>query len=376
MTTRRTAIAALAITTGLALGATAIAPAATAAPADRLPPELVGALDQSFELFAELEGGIYAITGTGLLMRIDGDTPVSLGPSFSSVYGFTGFEGALHVSALSGDNTFDVLRIELDGTTTTTLDDGAATFLGGITSIGQAGDVLYAGSSTVDGALRFSTVDGLTWSGAGVPAGSPTLIQSIIGVGNELYVDGFISGVRGVYRWVAPDWQLVPGIAGGISTLAAGIDRLLVGTSEGLYSVVGGTSTELDGTVVNPRSMAEFDGEVWWVDDDLELRSIDAEGVRTVHDPVPSGTVTGRLYATSTALYFTVRDDEEPIDSTYRIDLEPSDNSDGTGDGGEALPPTGPDGTIGPLGAAMMGLLLAGSALVLARMRLGRGATE
>lgn len=337
---------------------------ATAAPGDRLDPVLVGTEGSGFILHAELDGGVYAIEG-GLVHRIDGATPESFGPLFSSVNGMVGFQGALHLVSLAGDNTFEVVRLQTDGTSTTTLNDAAVNFLGGIGRIGGSGDELYATSSEENGEIAFATPDGLTWASNSYPGTPPDTIQSIVTIGDTIYVDGFISGVRGVYRFSVPNWVLVPGITGGLNTIAAGDGRLLVGTSEGLFSVTGDTATELDGTVVNPRSMAEFDGEVWWVDDTNELRSIDAGGVRTVHEINPGAIATGRLFATDDTLYYNTSVSQ--AESTYRIVLDPADVPDQP-----ELADTGSNDLVPLIGGIAAGIVVLGGVLLIVRAVLAR----
>jgi hypothetical protein len=343
-----------------------ISPAA-AAPGDRLDPELVGTEGAAFSLHTELDGGVYGLSGN-TVSRIDGETPESFGPFFSSVNGMVGFQGALHLVSLAGDNTFDVVRLEAGAASaTTTLDDGTATFLGGIGRIGGFDNELYATSSVENGEIAFATADGITWAGSSYPGTPPDSIQSIVTIDDTLYVDGFVSGVRGVYRWSVPNWILVPGITGGINTISAGDGRLLVGTSEGLFSVTGGTATELDGTVVNPRSMAEFDGEVWWVDDTNELRSIDSEGVRTVHEISPGAIAIGRLFATADTLYYNTRVGQS--DSTYRIGLEPAEVP---SPGQPELADTGSNDLVPLIGGIAGGIVVLGGVLLAVRAVLAR----
>jgi hypothetical protein len=366
MAAPRALTAAAAIT--IALLALPASPAA-AAPGDRLDPVLVGTEGSGFILHTELDGGVYAIEG-GLVHRIDGATPESFGPLFSSVNGMVGFQGALHLVSLAGDNTFEVVRLQTDGTSATTLNDAAVNFLGGIGRIGGFADELYATSSVENGEIAFATPDGITWAGSSYPGTPPDSIQSIVTVGETLFVDGFVGAVRGVYRWSVPNWILVPGIAGGLNTIAAGDGRLLVGTSEGLYSVTtGGVATELDGTVVNPRSMAEFDGEVWWVDDTNELRSIDSGGVRTVHDISPGAIATGALFATADALYYNTSIAQSV--STYRITLEPA----GAPEEPE-LADTGSNDLVPLIGGIAIGIVVLGGALLIVRAVLARRSTS
>ncbi len=337
---------------------------ATAAPGDRLDPVLVGDEGSGFLLHTSLEGGVYAVSGS-LVHRIDGDTPESFGPLFTSVNGMAGFQGALHVISLAGDNTFEVVRLQTDGTSTTTLNDTAANFLGGIGRIGGFDSELYATSSEENGEIAFATPDGLTWSSNNYPGTPPDTIQSIVTISDTLYVDGFVGGVRGVYRFSVPNWVLVPGITGGLNTIAAGDGRLLVGTSEGLFSVTGGTATELDGTVVNPRSMAEFDGEVWWVDDTNELRSIDASGTRTVHTISPGAVAAGRLFATADTLYYNTL--LAQAETTYRITLEPASEPEEP-----ELADTGSNDLVPLIGGIAGGIVVLGGVLLAVRAVLAR----
>lgn len=341
---------------------------AIAAPEDRLDPVLVGTEGSGFIFHTELDGAVYGLSNGGV-SRIDGDTPEPFGPLFSSVNGMVGFQGALHLVSLAGDNTFEVVRLQTDGTSATTLNDAAVSFFTGIGRIGGFADELYATSSMENGEIAFATADGITWAGSSFPGTPPETIQAIVTVDDTLYVDGFVSGVRGVYRWSVPNWILVPSIAGGINTIAAGDGRLLVGTSEGLFSVAGGTATELDGTVVNPRSMAEFDGEVWWVDDTNELRSIDANGVRTVHEISPGAIATGRLFATNDTLYYNTSIDQS--ESTYRITLEPTVTPEEP-----ELAATGSNDLVPLIAGIALGIGVLGGALLIVRGSLARRSTN
>lgn len=368
MTTRLTAVSSVGLTLGIALviGPGISATAATSAP------ELVGSAGQDYGPFYTLGDAVYGISFSSLF-RLDGDAPEFVASGFPSVGQGVGFADALHiVTQDNSDPNFEanVLRITPDGTVTTTLDLNTGQFLGGVRGLGATDGALYASTWLAGGGVVRTSTDGTTWSTFTNPSPFPDSVTKIIGIGDDLYAQGSQSSpfLSGVFLFDGTTWSPLT-IPGGVTTIERGVGRLLVGTSEGLYSVVGSTVTELVDDTVNPRTIAELDGVVYWVDDSNAIQALE-EGV--VSTPFPSLSAGANLTATASALYFTASADG--VRSTYRIAVLPTgqpENPGGSDNGArDELAATGLDATsiAGFAGLAAL-VFLAGVALLTARSR-------
>lgn len=357
MTTRRLLTSA-ALAAALTLTA---APAASLA-ADLTEPEVVGAGGYS-PLYA-VDGGVYGISG-GSLWRLDGSSPEFITSGFTNVGQGVDFNGAFHL--VSQDNTdpqfeSDVLRVLADGTVSTTLDLDTGQFLGGVRALGATDSALFASTWQLDGGVVRTSADGLTWSTFTNPSFFPSTVTRLIGIGSLLYAQGSSTGPfqSGVFVWNGTEWVFVT-TPGGITSIDRGEDRLLVGTSEGLYSITGTTVTELNGDAVNPRHMAEFDGAVYYVDDSNVLTRVQ-DGTVTV--PYPALGVPQSILATDTELYITADG------TTYRIGFA-SDSGGSTPDQPE-LADTGSNDLVPLIGGIAVGIVVLGGVLLAVRAVLAR----
>lgn len=367
MTIRRSALSSLGLALGvvLAMGPGVSATAATSAP------ELVGSAGSDYGPFYTLGDAVYGISFSSLY-RLDGDTPEFVASGFPSVGQGVEFAGALHiVTQDNSDPNFEsnVLRITPDGTVTSTLDLNTGQFLGGVRGLGATDSALYASTWLSGGGVVRTSTDGTTWSTFTNPSPFPDSVTRLIGIGDDLYAQGSTSSpfLGGVFLFDGTSWSPIT-IPGGVTTIERGAGRLLVGTSEGLYSVVGSTVTELVAGAVNPRTIAELDGVVYWVDDSNAIQAL-ANGV--VSTPFAGLSVGGNLTATDTAMYFTAFADG--VQSTYRIAVLPTEEPETPGeqDNGDRdeLSATGVDARVAGLAGLGALVLLIGFALLVARSR-------
>lgn len=360
--TRLLAAAAL----GVAL-ALVTAPAASQA-AGLSDPDVVGTAGSGYSPLYSFNGGVYGLQ-TGSLFRIDGAAPEFIASGFSNVGQGVEFNGALHIVSQDDlDPNFEsnVVRVLPSGTVSTTLDLETGQFLGGVRALGATDGALFASTWVASQGVVRTSADGLTWSSFTNPAFFPSTVTRLIGMGSVLYAQGSSLGPfqSGVFMWNGTEWSFVA-TPGGITSIDKGEGRLLVGTSEGLYAVTGTTVTELDGGAVNPRSMAEFDGAVYYVDDDNELKRVDGAVVTT---PYPTLTGVANLLATSTELYVNASS------STYRIALEPTGTP--TEPGGSELADTGSNDLVPLIGGIAIGIVVLGGALLIVRAVLARRSTK
>ncbi len=329
-------------------------------------PELVGSAGQEFSPLYVADTRVYGVL-FGDLYRVDGDSPEFISSNFTSVGDGVGFAGALHVVRVapgSANSEQVVVRVDSDGTVTTTLDLASGVFLGGVRALGATDSALFAGTGDT-GVARTST-DGTTWSTFTNPSFFPDFTSQLVGIGSTLYARGFISGPgepQGVFRWDGTEWVYLT-IPGSVNHIAKGDDRLLVGSSEGLYSVSGTTVTPLDESAQNPRSIAEFDGAIYFIDD-ANVVKVWRDG--TVTTPFPQFTAARSFTATDTELYFAAA--EGQTSSTYRITILPTAEPEPEA---PELVATGVTAAVTPLAGIAITLTLLGVALTVIRSRRSR----
>lgn len=364
MTIRRTAAGAASVAATLALILSPVTPAAAATSA----PEVVGVVGSDYGPFYILGDGVYGVRFESL-NRLDGAAPESVVSGFPSVGQGVAFNGALHiVTQDNADPQFEsnVLRITPDGMVTTTLDLNTGQFLGGVRGLGATSTTMYASTWLSGGGVVRSTTDGTTWSTFTNPEPFPDLVVRLIGIGSDLYAQGSSTTPlqSGVFRFDGTAWTFLA-VPGGVTTITQGVGRLLVGTSEGLYSIVGSAVTELVGDTVNPRTIAELGGVVYWVDDSNELRALESGVVTT---PFPGFVSGSHLTATADELYFTASVDG--VRSTYRVALLPTAEPETPATpGAPELSATGTNELIPVVAAVALGLLGIGATLLIVRAR-------